>query len=448
MADAFLITRLQRIRLTGTSAIAVSTAITQLVRLVSTVVLTRLLTPEVYGITGIILSVFYTINMITDIGLQAYVIRHARSDQIGFLDAVYTLHAIRGVGLTLIAAASAWPLSVLLGKPEILAPLAVASLVFIVDGQVSLHQFTALRSGGVQRFAMIDLIAGVTQTFAAITFALAFQNVWAIVASLFVSKAVRVWATYYLFDGTRHRFRFDRDVAADLWRFSRVVGFSSALTLVIAQLDKLVLGRILTLSEFGIFVIASSLAAAPTVFASKYASTIVYPAIASAWRGEQSVQSAYYRCWGRVFYLYAFAAGGLIGASGLLVALLYDDRYLPAGIYLRVLAITTAMVIVTRSMESVQVATGRQRAAIEFNALRLFWLSATAVMALVRIEPMILVVGLGLMELPVYAFGLFKMARLGQVRFAREITFVATVVIGVLSGWVVKEAGFVVLSYI
>jgi O-antigen/teichoic acid export membrane protein len=293
---------------------------------------------------------------------------------------------------------------------------------------------------------MIDLITGVTQTFAAIAFALVFRNVWAIVASLFVSKTVRVWITYYLFDAPRHKLRFDRDIAVDLWRFSRVVGFSSALTLIIAQLDKLVLGRILTLSEFGVFVISSSLAATPTAFASKYASTIVYPAVASAWRDGESIQNAYYRCWGRFFYLYAFAAGGLIGASSLLVALLYDDRYLPAGTYLAILAVGTAMVIVTRAMESVQVASGRQRAAIEFNVLRLAWLGSAAAVALIRAEPIIVVLALGLMELPVYGFGLLKMARLGQVRVAREVTFIAAVGSGILVGWGVKEGAFVLLS--
>jgi O-antigen/teichoic acid export membrane protein len=442
MAGAFLVTRLERFRFSGTSALALSTVITNLVRLVSTIVLTRLLSPDVYGITGIIMSVFYTINMITDVGLQAYVVRHDRSDEKAFLDAVYTMHAARGLGLAFIGIASAWPLAFLLGKPEILAPLAVASLVFVVDGQVSLHQFKALRAGAVQRFAMIDLINGVTQTASAIALAFLFRNVWAIVGSLFVASAVRVWATYFLFGGIRHSIRFDRAIAADLWRFSRVVGVSSTLTLAIAQLDKLALGRILTLSEFGTFVIASSLAAAPTVFAFKYASTIVYPAIARAWRNDQSIRNAYYGCWGRFFYLYAFGGGGLIGVSGLLVALLYDDRYLAAGDYLAIFGISTAFSIVTRPMEAVQVASGRQRAAIEFNVLRLICLGTGAAVALARSEPMVLVFALGLLEGSVYCYGLLRMSRLQQVIWRRELAFLATVAAGFMVGWTVKMAAF------
>lgn len=431
----------KRHRITGTSALALSTIATNFVRLISTVCLTRLLAPEVYGVTGMILSVFYTINMVTDIGLQAYVVRHQRSDEPDFLSSVFTIHAVRGVVLAAIGAAVAWPLSELLAKPQIAVPLAVASLVFAIDGLVSLHQFRALRDGRVQRYSMIDVLAGMSQTVSAILLAFLLRNVWAIVASMFVGSAVKVWATYALFPGSRHEFRRDREISADLWRFSRVIALSSSLTLVIAQVDKLALARILSLGQFGTYVIASSLAGAPAVFAFNYASSIVYPLVASAWRDGSSVAIAYYRCWGRFFYLYAFGGGGLIGVADLLVRALYDPRYLPAGRYLSVLAISTAFVMVNRSMESVLVATGRQRVTVEFNILRLVWLVAGGTVALASSQAFILVLTVGLIEVPVYAFSVFRLNSLGQIRWKREASFGLTLAAGFLVGAGASVAG-------
>src|SRR5438309_846332 len=108
-----------QLRVSGSSAIALTTVISNLMRIVSTMCLTRLLSPDVYGTTGMILSVFYMVNMVTDIGLQAYVVRHDRSDEPDFLSAVFTIHAVRGVILAIIAALLAWPLSLILQKPEI-----------------------------------------------------------------------------------------------------------------------------------------------------------------------------------------------------------------------------------------------------------------------------------------------------------------------------------------
>ena len=429
-----------RLRISQTSAVALSSVVANLLRIVSTVCLTRLLAPEVYGITGIIMSVFYMINMVTDIGLQAYVVRHQNSDDPDFLSSVWTIHAVRGFALAAIGMALAWPLSILLAKPELILPLLVASLVLIIDGQITLHHFRALRDGRVQRYSLLDLISAAGQTLSAIALAFVFRNVWAIVASMFVASAIKVWAGYTLFPGSRLRFRPDRSIAADLWKFSRVVAVSSALTLVIGQVDKLVLARILPLSQFGIYVIAASLAAAPIAFAANYAAAIVYPAAAVAWRDGTSIADAYYRSWGRFFYLYAFGGGALIGVADLIIRILYDPRYLPAAHYLSILAVSTALQLTTRSMESVQVASGRQRVTLQFNALRVACLIAAGVWALARNEPMILVFTIGLVEIPVYFFGLVRMAQLHQIRWGRELTLGATILAGLAAGYAANMA--------
>jgi O-antigen/teichoic acid export membrane protein len=403
-------------------------------RVVSTVCLTRLLSPDVYGITGVIMSVFYMITMITELGFQPYFVRHKRSDDPDFVSAVFTIHAVRGILLATIGLLLAWPLSILLAKPALAAPLAICSLTFIIDGQVTLHQLRGLRDGKIQRFALIDLVGSISQTLSAIALAFLLHSVWAIVGSMFVASTVRVFIGYALFPGSRQIFRFDREVASDMWRFSRVMAASSMLTLLITQVDKLGLARILPLSQFGIYVIASSLAAAPTVFAFNYASTIVYPAVAEAWREGASIENAYYGSWGRFFYLYAFGGGALIGLAELIVRLLYDPRYVAAASYLSILAISTAFVMVTRSMESVQVASGRQRFALEANVLRLTLLVSGGLVALATHKAIVLIVVLGLLEPCVYCFGLIRIGRWHQLRWLRELTFLATVASGLAVG--------------
>jgi len=430
-----------RLRLTGSSALALSTVGTNLVRIVSTMILTRLLAPDVYGVVGMIMSIFFMVNMLTDIGLQAYVVRHPRSDEPHFLDSVFTIHAIRGVGLAGISMLLAWPLSLILDKPQLFAPLLVSSLLFVIDGQVSLHQFKALRDGKVPRFTLVDFGTNLTQTATAILFAFFLRNVWAIVASMLIGSLVRTWSTYALFPGGRHRFRYDRFVSADLWRFSRVVAMSSALTLVIGQVDKLALGRVLPLSQFGIYVLASSLAAAPTVFAYNYATTIVYPAVAAASRQEAPVADAYYSCWRRFFYLYAFAAGGLIGVADLLVRFLYDPRYEPVAFYLSILGVSTALTMVNRGMENVQVAMGRPRIGVEMNLVRLVWLVGGGALALVRADPLIFVLTMGLVELPAYLFGVWRLAENHIIRWPRELSLFATILAGVAVGGTASYVG-------
>jgi O-antigen/teichoic acid export membrane protein len=295
-------------------------------------------------------------------------------------------------------------------------------MTFAIDGQASLHQYRALRDGGVQRFAFLNLIIGVSQTVAAIILAIFIRSVWAIVGSMLVGSMVRVWLSHVIFPGARHRFRRDREITGDLWRFARLIAASSALTLVITQIDKLAMSRILSLGQFGTYVIASTLAAAPTVFAFNYASTIVYPAAAAAWRDGGSISDAYYRCWGRFFYLYAIGGGALIGGADLLIRILYDPRYLPAAKYLAILAVATAMSMMTRSMQDMMVGSGRTRATFELNFVRLVWLIIGGAVALIRYDAMIFVLTIGLIEIPAYVYAASLLQRLHLIRWRRELS--------------------------
>src|SRR4051794_10049002 len=85
-------------RLASPAAVVIGANVaSNLLRLASTMVLTRLLAPNDFGLVAIIASVFSIIAMITDAGFQAYVVRHEQADDAHFLDAIWTIHFARGL---------------------------------------------------------------------------------------------------------------------------------------------------------------------------------------------------------------------------------------------------------------------------------------------------------------------------------------------------------------
>ena len=94
----------KRDRLTSASAVLLGTAIAiNLLRLASTVVLTRLLAPDAFGLIAMVGSIFFVISMVTDAGFQAYIVRHERDDA-DFEDAIWTIHFGRGILNAVLAA--------------------------------------------------------------------------------------------------------------------------------------------------------------------------------------------------------------------------------------------------------------------------------------------------------------------------------------------------------
>lgn len=423
-------------RLTGaTATLVASTAAINVLRIGNTMLLTRLLAPSDFGLVGIIMSIFFAIGMITDAGFQSYIVRHDRGDEPVFLDAIWTVHMLRGVANCAITAAMAWPLAMILQKPDLAPLMAVVSLTFVIDGFASLTLLTSIRRNLVRRLSIVDLIAFLGQLFIGVIAALILRNAWALIVSMLAYSAIRTGASYIAFPEPGRRFRIDRPLSAELWRFSRIIAASSMLTLLISQVDKLVLARLFTLGEFGVYAIASNLAAAPTAIVGLYAGRIIYPAMAEAGRSDrENLRRRYYELRGPMFYAYLFAAGGLIGAASLLVRVLYDPRYAGAGHFLQLLAVTTALSMITRSANETLVAIGHTRTTLVANISRVVWLIVAGVLGFLMLGPIGLVGALALIELPPLVYYSVAMRRLDLLDATREMLAFVVVLVGVAVG--------------
>src|SRR5258708_7219123 len=67
-----------------------------IIRLVSSLITTRIFTPDVFGILGIAMVIHVLITILSDIGLQQAVIQSPNGDSRIFLNTAWTLQIIRG----------------------------------------------------------------------------------------------------------------------------------------------------------------------------------------------------------------------------------------------------------------------------------------------------------------------------------------------------------------
>lgn len=431
-----------RRKLTSPSAVLVgATAIQNLLRLVSAVILTRILSPEAYGTIAIIMSFFFVITMLTDTGCQAFIIRHTRGLESVFLDAVWTIHVFRGLGSALIAVALAFPVAYFLARPELAILIGIASISLLIDGFVSLSLMTALRTNMVQRLSLLDVFVAAIQFVVAIAAALMLESVWALIIAIITASLVRTLGSYILFPKAVRRFRVDLGITKELWSFSRVIVASSALTLVISQLDRVILAKVMPISDFGVYAVAGTLATAPIVLVHVYTSRILYPMLANVWRtAPTALLECFYASRGIVTYTYLAATGVLIGSAPLVVQILYDPRYEQAGVYVRLLTISTALLMLTKPMNELMVASGRARMTLEMNIVRIAWLVTVMPIGFLNLQAGGVVAALGLVEVPAYLYGSYRLAQSGLYDPSWEIIAFGTIGAGVVAGLVIQIA--------
>jgi O-antigen/teichoic acid export membrane protein len=351
------------------------------------------------------------------------------------------LKLVRGIALSILVAILAGPIAHFMQKPELQWPIAVAGLCSLVDGLGSLAPLSALRARRVKLMSSIDISVQIVGLVISIICALIFRSFWAIILSTLLSQLMGVVISYWLYPDSSHRFRFSRERAAELWRFSRYITGSTMLTLLITQGDKLVLGRAFQLDVMGIYVIAAGLAAAPVAMVTAYAGRVLYPLYAEIFReAPDTLRTKFYSVRMLQTLFYSFAAGGFIGCAHLVIALLYDPRYAGAATYLQILSISAFFAAGNYAANEVMIAIGNTRFTFVTNVVRISYLAVMGWIGWTQLGATGIVWAVGTVEFAAQVLAWVELRRRGFLNMTRELMFIATGLAGLAVGYGVEQA--------
>ncbi len=230
-----------------------------------------------------------------------------------------------------------------------------------------------------------------------------------------------------------------------MWKFSRYIIGSSVITLILSQIDKFVLGHFLTLGEFGIYMLASSLAFVPKMFSDAYGSRVLFPTYAQAYRDDpSSIRQLFHAKLRIVGPLYCFAVGNLISFAPVVIAVMYQDRYADAAYYLALLSIPSFFALSSIAATEALIAVGEVRATFHANLVRLGWLIPFSSVAVYLGRPAAILGVLALSELPATVYTWWRLRRKGILSLRRELPTFLIGALGVVTGWLLYRAlGFV-----
>jgi len=129
----------------------------QLIRLLRSLILTRLLFPEAFGVMALVWTLMFALEMFSDLGLPAFVIRDKRGDDPAFLNTVWTLQAIRGVALWVACVLIAHPMALFYQEPMLSKLVPIAGLSAVLSGLNSTALYTLRRRMEFRRLTALEL---------------------------------------------------------------------------------------------------------------------------------------------------------------------------------------------------------------------------------------------------------------------------------------------------
>jgi len=352
--------------LRSTSWILLGYGGSQGLRLVSNLILTRLLFPEAFGLMALISLVTVGLMLFSDVGIAPSIAQSKRGDDPDFLNTAWSIQVMRGTCLWVIASVLAVPFAAFYDAPELVTYLPIAALALLVTGFNPTRIETAHRHLMMGRLTLLDLTSQLIGMVVMVALAWWLQSVLALVIGGVVGPLAKLALTWAFLPGAANRFRWEYAAVKELVTFGKWIFLSTAFWFFASQGDRAVLGKYLSLESLGIYNIAFFLASFAMQLGTAVTGRVMIPVYRDARHEVRKIAKLRAGISGVILTLLlvmAFAGPAVVG-------LLYDPRYAAAGGIVTLLAVAQIPQVIGMSYDQAALAAGDSRRFFVVSASR------------------------------------------------------------------------------
>jgi lipopolysaccharide exporter len=347
-----------------------------IVRLFSSLVLTRILRPEAYGVITILLSIVFVLEMLADIGVTVFIVRDKNAEEPKYLNTAWTLRLGRSLlnGAILFSCAP-WISSTVYHLPNLVVPLQVFSVWFIFSGLESMSFPVAIRRKQSRITMYSDLLATCLSTVFTVSYCHFSRDYWGMIYGILLNRLLTTGLSYRFYPELRPKLHFDKMVAREILGTTKFTLPSGMLTLALSQFDKIALLRISDLRTLGIYGLAGNIAGPVGSLVLKISQMVLYPRCAHNYREDPTTfVQKYYSENIKLFASIMILPAAIGGAANLIVTILYPGRYAEAGWILQAFMLQVALISLASPAEDLLIATGEYRVILIGSICRVTWM--------------------------------------------------------------------------
>ncbi len=422
-------------------------------RIGATLIVTRLLAPEIFGLFAIVITFNVILTLISDFGVRSLIIT-ANAEKISdpeFLRTCWTVQLIRGLllyGIVICFATGLFLLQHYVGiggesvYSQAVLPAAIAAtglqLVFRGCESVNIHVFA--KQMRLRRMTIVRIVQSIVSPCVTILVAFFHPTIWALVIATIVSSALRLFMTFRMFEGPGMRFCWRRDYRTELFSKGKWILGRSSLGVFTNEADRLLMSIFLPAWLFGLYHLAKQVLTIPRALVQKLHSAFglqFFREIIDLPVGQ--IHQKYYKYRLPMDALTCLFAGLLFTGGPAIIKLMYDPRYLQAGDIVQIIAVGLPLI----GLGMVREAFGAQQ---RFRVTALFGLVQTItiwsgmLLALAYFDsPELAFAVFALHRIPELALLLFYARREGWIDLLKEFRVFPLIGVGALIGWGISE---------
>jgi len=325
--------------------------VSQLIKLASNLIMTRILAPEAFGIIAVATLIIVGLSLLTDIGLQTNVIQSKETDDVDFMNSIWTIQILKGFFIWSIIVIFSFLLFLMVkfgyvsqgnvyANPALPWLISVIGLCMVISAFEPTWIMLATKNFQQRLIVKIEVISQIISVVVMILWATVDKSVWALVAGWLGGCLFKTIITRLLPGKHKNKWNWDRLHFEKVFHFGKWVFISTIIGYVVNNGDRVMLGGVVDERLMGLHSIAYLFIMAIMGVYGKFLSNVAYPALCEVnHHASERLALTFYK------FRYMADAGLLIAAGALwvcgdsLVKFLYDARYYQTGGILQIMSI-------------------------------------------------------------------------------------------------------------
>lgn len=317
---------------------ALGTVLKGAVQLLAQIALARILGPEQYGLFAAGLAIFLFSSFFADVGLSYGLIQKKTVTDLD-IRFVFTWQTILGIGVTLALFTLAPWVASLFGDERLVLVIRLLSLTCVINSLRATSNallnrrldFKTLNMSSLTSYSAGFLLVG-------IPLALAGAQVESLVAAFMTEALVGLLIQY---SRCRHPVRplFWAPDSDGILQFGFVVLITNLLNWVMSSMDRMVIGRMFSMTQVGLYSTAYNVITMPAMQAQALLQSVLYSASSQVQDDKARLRTGFRTMFGMVALFFLPMFTGVSAVSHTVIAVLYGHKWVESAPLLGVLAL-------------------------------------------------------------------------------------------------------------
>lgn len=426
-------TSVKKLAIHGAIWTIVSYGTGQVIRFGGSLLLTRLLVPEHFGLMAVVNTLRAGVSLFSDIGICQCIIHNKRGDEPAFLNTAWTLQVIRGWVLWLFFLLITLPVANLYNDQRLFWLIPIVGLSSIFDGFASSAICTLHRHIKLSKLTQFDISVQVLILATLVVGAWLSPSVLTLAIGVVLGAAYRMVGSYWLIPGYSNQFAWDRNAVKDILFFGRWMFAASGVTFLNEQADRLILAKLLSFQLLGIYTIAYTLASIPREIIKNLGYQVIFPILSNQIDlPRSSLKTKILRQRQLILIGFAMLLATLVTIGDIVIAILYDKRYTEAAWMMPILCCGIWFSVLFYSISPALLALGKPLYSAQSNLAGFVVIGLGLPVAFFHFGTVGAIIVIAFSDLPLYIVNLYGLWREQLFCLAQDIQSTA-VFIGILT---------------